>query len=117
MDVSVGEDATRVISRIEYDSETDKLVGFVLPCDRDGLPICDSFIATSFETMKSYFDNASLAKYAFVYVVQPLTKGVSPFCLACIATDNKFNAEVIMKRWQYIHDQLNQRGIHLVSRW
>ena len=116
MDVSVGEDATRVISRIEYDSETDKLVGFVLPCDRDGL-ICDSFIATSFETMKSYFDNASLAKYAFVYVVQPLTKGVSPFCLACIATDNKFNAEVIMKRWQYIHDQLNQRGIHLVSRW
>ena len=29
--------------------------------------------------------------------------------------DNKFDAEVVMKRWQYIHDQLNQRGIHLVS--
>ena len=69
MVVSVGEDATRVISRIEYDSETDKLVGFVLPCDQDGLPICDLFIATSFGTMESYFDNASLAKYAFVYVL------------------------------------------------
>ena len=115
MVVSIGEDATRVISRIEYDSETDKLVGFVLPCDQDGLPICDSFIASSFETMEKYFENASLAKYAFVYVVQPLTKGVPPFCLACIGTDNKFDAEVVMKRWQYIHDQLNQRGIHLVS--
>ena len=65
--------------------------------------------------MERYFDSATLAKYAFVYVVQPLTKGVPPFCLACIGTDNKFNAEVVMKRWQYIHDQLNQRGIHLVS--
>lgn len=104
MVVSVGEDATRVISRIEYDSESDKLVGFVLPCDEDGLPICDSFMAT-----------ASLAKYAFVYMVQPRTIEVPPFCLACIGTDNKFNAEMVMKRWQYIYDQLNQRGIHLVS--
>ena len=115
MVVSVGEDATRVISRIEYDSETDKLVGFVLPCDQDGLPICDSFVATSFETMEKYFHNACLAKYTFVYVVQPLTKGVPPFCLACVGTNNKFNAEIVMKRWQCIHDQLNQRGIHLVS--
>ena len=115
MVVSIGEDATRVISKIEYDSETDKVVGFVLPCDQDGLPICDSFIATSFKAMEGYFNSASLAKYAFVYVAQPLTKGVPPFCLACIGTDNKFNAEDVMKRWQYIHDQLNQRGIHLVS--
>ena len=112
MVVSIEEDTTQVISRIEYDSETDKLVGFVLPCDQNGLPICDSFIASSFETMEKYFENASLAKYAFVYVVQPHTKGVPPFCLACIGTENKFDAEVVMKRWQYIHDQ---RGIHLVS--
>ena len=29
--ISVGEDATRVISRVEYDSETVRCVGFVLP--------------------------------------------------------------------------------------
>lgn len=68
----------------------------MLPCDGDGLPICDSFIATSFETMEKYFENTSLAKYAFVYMVQPLTKGVPPFCLACMGTDNKFNFEIIM---------------------
>ena len=79
MVVSIEEDTTQVISRIEYDSETDKLVGFVLPCDQNGLPICDSFIASSFETMEKYFENASLAKYAFVFVVQPHTKGFHHF--------------------------------------
>ena len=32
----VGEDATRVVSRVDYDVETDRLVGFVLPCTKDG---------------------------------------------------------------------------------
>ena len=29
--VSIGEDATSVIGRVDYDSETDRCVGFVLP--------------------------------------------------------------------------------------
>ena len=46
--VSDAEDATRVIRKVQYDAETNKLVGFVLPCDEDGLPLCDSFMATTF---------------------------------------------------------------------
>ena len=41
--VSVSEDATRLIARVEYDNDSDKLVGFVLPCDSNGLPLCDTF--------------------------------------------------------------------------
>ena len=37
--IAISEDATRVISRVEYDSETNRLVGFVLPCNSDGLPL------------------------------------------------------------------------------
>ena len=37
--ISVGEDATRVISRIDYDCETDRCVGFILPLGSNGLPI------------------------------------------------------------------------------
>jgi len=95
--VSLGEDATRVISRIQYDSDSDRLVGFILPCDNKGLPICDAFIATSFDDMEGYFKKASLAKYAMVYMVQPLTLGVPPFCLACIGTDNKFQQKLLQK--------------------
>ena len=42
--IAVSEDATRVISRIEYDIETNRLVGFLLPCDSNGLPVADSFL-------------------------------------------------------------------------
>jgi len=41
--VSIGEDATRVIGRVDYDGETDRCVGFVLPSNKNGLPIADSF--------------------------------------------------------------------------
>ena len=88
--VSVGEDATRVISRVDYDVETNRLVGFVLPCDRDGLPNVDSFLAISFEAIKEAFDNGEVAKYAFVYMVQSISANDPPFCLCCFGTNNKF---------------------------
>ena len=113
--VTLGEDSTRVVSRVQYDSETNKLVGFVLPCNDNGLPICDSFLAMSFKAMETSFKEGSLAKYAFVYMIQPLTIAVPAFCLACIGTDNKFDAELVIKCWHYIHNELNQCGITLVS--
>ena len=74
----MGEDATRVIAN--------RLVGFVLPCDEDGSPITDSFLATTFE--KS-FESGVISKYAFVYMAQALCTQVPSFCLACFGTDNK----------------------------
>ena len=62
--MSVAEDATRVIRKVQYDAETNKLlvVGFVLPCDEDGLPLCDSFMATTFKSMQKYFSEESIAR-------------------------------------------------------
>ena len=51
----IGEDATRITARVEYDSEMSRLVGFVLPCDEMGLPISSSFMATSFQSIESSF--------------------------------------------------------------
>ena len=52
--VSVGEDAKRVIARIDYNNQTNRLVGFVLPCENDGLPIADSFLATYLDQLKGH---------------------------------------------------------------
>jgi len=82
--VSLGEDSPCVVSRVQYDAETDKLVGFVLPCNDNGLPLCDSFLATSFGVMETSFKKGSVAKYAFVYMIQPLIIGVPTFCLSTI---------------------------------
>ena len=113
--ISIGEDATRLVGRVDYDPETDRLVGFVLPLDQDSLPIIDSFVAVSFEAMENYFMTERIAKYAFVYMAQPLTSSIPPFCLCCYGTDNSFTAEDVLKRWKYIQLECEKRGIKVIS--
>jgi len=45
---AISEDATRPLGRVDFDIETNRLVGFVLPCNNNGLPIVDSILALSF---------------------------------------------------------------------
>ena len=42
--MSIGEDATRLVRRIDYDPETNRLVGFVLLCNEQGLPVSWQFL-------------------------------------------------------------------------
>ncbi len=100
---------------MEYDSETNRLLGFVLPCDEAGLPIGSSFIAASFNTIQKSFQTADIAKYAFVYMAQPLSDDVPAFCLACLGTNNKFTSELVLKRWKFIFTECQKRGISVVS--
>ena len=113
--VSIGEDATRVISRVEYDSKTDRCVGFVLPLDRYGLPKSDTFLAVSFEAIERVFSENQMARYAYVYMAKPLSVNIPPFCLACFGTDNKFTTEHIMLRWKYIVQECQKRGLKVLS--
>ena len=53
--ISISEDATRIIRHIDYDENSNKLVGFVLPVDGNHLPLTDSFFATSFEVIEETF--------------------------------------------------------------
>lgn len=46
--VTIAEDATRIVKRIEYDPRTNKCVGFVLPIGKKGF-VRDTYKATSFE--------------------------------------------------------------------
>ena len=113
--VSIGEDATRVIGRVDYDSETDRCAGFVLPVDDCGLPLVDSFLATSFSAIENMFKSGSIAKYAYVYMAQPLAVNVPPFCLTCFGSDQKFTAEHVLQRWNHIYSECAKRGITVIS--
>ena len=109
--IAISEDATRIISRVDYDVETDRCVGFVLPVNACGLPIVDSFLAVSFAAIEDMFKTASLAKYAYVYMAQPLDSKAPPFCLACVGSNNKFTAEQVLLRWKYIYNECKKRDI------
>ena len=113
--IAVGEHATRVISRVEYCKETDQLVGFVLPCDKAGKPVCDSFVTISFKSMEECFCFTDVAKYAFVYMAQPLAEDVPAFCVCCMGTNNKFAAEHVLKRWTQIFLECKKREITQLS--
>ena len=113
--VTIGEDATRIISRVEYDNQTDRCVGFVLPIDENSLPIINSFVATSYEQIEHMFSNYSIAKYAYAYMVKPLDSQSPSFCLGCLGTDNKFIAETVIMRWNYIVSECKKRNIHVIS--
>ena len=113
--VSISEDATRVIKKVEYDISTNRCVGFVLPNGQDGLPKGDSFIGDSFADIEIYFKTADISNYAYLYAVQPLQQGIPSFCLSVIGTNNKFTAEDILTRWKFIHGELLQRGIKVLN--
>ena len=99
---TIGEDATRLISRIDYNSQTDCSVGFVLPLDETGLPVTDKFFAVFFKAIENCFSTATIAKYAFLYMTQLLVVAAPSFILACMARDNRFSTEHVLKRWKYI---------------
>ena len=100
--IVVDEDRTCVISMVKYDYETDWLVGFVLPCDQTGKPLCDSFVAVSFKSMEKCFHSADIAKYTFIYMVQTLAEDVPAFFLCCMGTNSKFVAKHVLKGWTHL---------------
>lgn len=113
--IAISEDATRVIGRVEYDSETNRLVGFVLPCNSDGLPLADSFLAVSLEIIEECFKSQEISKFAYVFMAQCILQHVPAFCLGCIGSNNCFDATDVLKRWQYIFSQCQKRNINVIS--
>ena len=51
--VAISENTTCIVARVEYNQENDSMVGFVLPCNEDGLPLTDSF----FEVIEHCFSH------------------------------------------------------------
>ena len=105
---------TRIKNCVEYDSYTDRLVGFVLPL-LDGLPVCDAFVFQTFEGIKDAFNNSTVAKYAHCIVIKPIKVDAPSFVLSVLGTDSKYDHAVIMKRWQHIDKELLKRGVRVVS--
>lgn len=87
----------------------------LLPVNACGLPIVDSYLAVSFTAIEKMFKTASFAKYAYVYMAQPLGSRDPPFCLACIGSDNKFTAEQVLLWWKYIYNECKKRVITVAS--
>lgn len=120
--VSLSEDATRIVNRIQYDKGTNQQVGFVLPIqDSNGMPLTGGNKAGSAAAIeKCFFDiktgqEKKRSSYVNVVMAQPLVKGIPPYCLLIFGTDSMYTSEDIRKRWNFIVNELRKRDIEVLS--
>lgn len=114
MDVWLAEDATAIVSRVEYKPDTDQIIGYVPTLMKEtGLPEVNAFPATSISIVKKYVDEHSNNKSKSVYAIVaiPLCSNASPYVLCIYGTDNKFSYMNVLERWSYIKTELAKQGI------
>ncbi|KAJ1519807.1 hypothetical protein ONE63_005060 [Megalurothrips usitatus] len=111
--VYLSEDATRSISKVQYHSETNQVVGPVPPLDVNGCPIVGSFPATSSAVIAEYFTRQR-STCVYTIMAQPLG-GSPPFCLAFFGTDNRFSSLDVMKRMEWSKEALEADGIEVIG--
>lgn len=113
--VSLSEDATRVINRVQYDSSTNQLIGFVLPTDQNGLPIPFSYKARSTnEIVEHYSRQIPISGHINTVMAKPFG-GAPSFCLLIYGSDGKYTAIDVSNRWKFITAELKKLGIIVLT--
>lgn len=109
----ISEDGTGIVSRIEFDKNTNQLVGLVLPVnDATGIPVPFSFIANSLEDIQQFMQKEQ-SKTVYVIMAQPLKEGVPPFILQIFGTNNRFTANTVTLRHKFTIAHLKRYEINL----
>lgn len=114
--VSLSEDATRIVGKVQYDSTSNQLIGFVLPINtKDAMPIPFAYPARNATEIIDHFLNGNaVSSFLNVLMAQPLD-GAPPFCLLLYGSDSKYTASDVKKRWEYVTQELNSLGITVLT--
>lgn len=113
--VSLSEDATRVINRVQYDSSTNQLIGFVLPTDQNGLPIPFFYKARSTNEIVDHFSRQiPISGYINTVMAKPFG-GAPSFCLLIYGSDGKYTAIDVSNRWKFITAELKKLGMIVLT--
>lgn len=109
--ISLSEDATRIVGRLQYDSKSNQITGFVLPLHKtNGLPVPFSFPARDVSEIMQYFDEEHpISSNVNVIMAQSIGKKTSPaFCLLIFGSDNKYTYKDVCNRWEFIVHELKK---------
>lgn len=114
--VSLSEDATRIVDKVQYDVATNQLIGFVPPLNkRNGLPTPFQFPARSANEILNHFkSDHAVSSFMIVIMAQPISNA-PPFCLLIFGTDNKHSAEDVSNRWKHITAELKKVNIDVLT--
>ena len=107
-------DDTRIINKVEYDPYTDRFIGFCLPL-KNGLPLCEAFIFTTFNEIKNAVENEVIGKYAHAMVAKPITPSTPALIIFMLCTDATYDHNTVISRWRHVEKELKKRGIGVIS--
>ncbi|KAG5672927.1 hypothetical protein PVAND_003015 [Polypedilum vanderplanki] len=116
LEISLFEDGTKVIEKVEYNSTNDTLSGLVIPFnDATGLPFVDFHKARTAKWIHDAMKNYAKVSYAQLLLAQPNMRGAKPYLLGVYFTDNKFKAIDVINRLKYIKYELEKRSILMIA--
>ncbi|CAF3385348.1 unnamed protein product [Rotaria sp. Silwood2] len=114
----IAEDTTAVVSKVTYDTTSNKFIGFALPLDNNGFPIANSYSTESFSCLEEWYSSVPRAKSLNAYLIQPLSSSAnntSPYLLSAYGTDNKYESSDVISRWHHIHQKFKAKGIRILG--
>lgn len=67
--VWISEDATRITGRVQYDSSTNELIGFVLPMSSNGMPLRGVYQARSAKEIEDHFKGDTTVAHQVIKII------------------------------------------------
>lgn len=111
----VSEDATRIKSAVEYDRDSNQLVGFTAPFDDNGYPKIRLFEAKNGKAVENFFNSSKVSNYAYVIMSRPLKFNSPSFCLNVFGSDNHFTADLVRRRWDRMREKAEKSGCKILG--
>lgn len=109
--VCIAEDQTKIIESVQFNSKENYLDGLSAPLGCNGFPIENPFTAKDALDIINNINKGSIAAYVNVFVVQPQVPKRSPaFCLCVYPTDNRFNYQHCLQRWEFLEGLFKYEG-------
>lgn len=116
MEVSILEDATKIVECVEIDYNTDTLLGLSAPFDMvTGMPKKHLFVSNTLENISDAVKNFNKSSYVNIILAQPNNTNAIPYLLGYFGTDNRFKASVVLARMKFIKKCLAEKGIETLS--
>lgn len=110
----LSEDATKIVSRIKYNSKTNNIIGLVLPLNNEtGMPELNKFVFENVEKVQQFIDCYQKSEYAECFMAQSFCDGAVAFCVCLFGTNNKFKSEDVTKRVKFIQTSLKLHDIEV----
>lgn len=115
--VALSEDATCIEGKIQYNAKTNQVSGFVLPLNKNnGMPVPLSFPAQNVAEIVEHFSRKNeVAKFVNVVMAQPVSVDCPAFPLLLFASDGKYTAEDVTRRWAHITNELSKVNIKTLT--